>query len=95
MALFVMSCLDKPGSGALRAGTRPAHLAYLEANPGVVRLAGPYMDEAGNSVGSMFIMEAADRAAVEAYAAKDPYAQAGLFGQVEIRPWRPVIGQLP
>ena len=92
--LFVVSCLDKAGSGALRVETRPAHLAYLEANPGVVRLAGPYMDEAGEPIGSMFIMEGADKAAVEAYAARDPYAQAGLFGSVEIRPWRVVIGAL-
>jgi hypothetical protein len=34
------------------------------------------------------------RAAVEAFAAKDPHFQAGLFGEVEIRPWRVVIGQL-
>jgi uncharacterized protein len=92
--LFVMSCLDRVGSSELRAGTRPAHLAYLDANPGVVRLAGPYMDEAGASIGSMFIMEGADRAAVEAFAAKDPYFQAGLFGEIELRPWRVVIGEL-
>jgi uncharacterized protein len=92
--LFVVSCLDRAGSGELRARTRPAHLAYLEANPGVVRLAGPYMDADGASVGSLFIMEGEDRAAIEAYAAKDPYAQAGLFGEVVIRPWRVVIGEL-
>jgi len=92
--LFVVSCLDRAGSAELRAGTRGAHLAYLEGNPGVVRLAGPYMDEDGQSVGSMFIMEGADRAAIEAYAARDPYAIAGLFASVEIRPWRVVIGAL-
>jgi uncharacterized protein YciI len=92
--LFVVSCLDKAGSGALRAETRAAHLAYLEGKPGVVRLAGPYMDEAGQSVGSMFIMEGEDRAAIEAYAAKDPYFEAGLFASVDIRPWRVVIGAL-
>jgi uncharacterized protein len=95
MMLFVVSCLDRVGSGALRAGTRPAHLAFLDANPGVVRLAGPYMDDEGQSVGSMFIMEGKDRAAVEAFAARDPYFQADLFASVEIRPWRVVIGALP
>ncbi|HXQ10261.1 MAG TPA: YciI family protein [Caulobacteraceae bacterium] len=89
-----MSCLDRAGSAGLRTGARPAHLAYLDANPGVVRLAGLYMDDDGASIGSMFIMEGEDRAAVEAFAAKDPYFQAGLFGAVEIRPWRVVIGQL-
>ena len=92
--LFVVRCLDRAGRSELRAATRPAHLAYLEANPGVVRLAGPYMDDDGAPIGSMFIMEGETRAVVEAFAAKDPYFQAGLFGEVEIRPWRVVIGQL-
>jgi uncharacterized protein YciI len=94
MPLFVMSCLDRAGSTELRAATRAAHLAYLDANPGVVRLAGPFMDDDGQPIGSLFIMEGETRAAVEAFAARDPYFQAGLFGAVEIRPWRVVIGEL-
>jgi uncharacterized protein YciI len=94
MGLFVLSCLDRPDSGALRAATRPDHLAYIGEHPGAVRLAGPFMDEAGQPIGSMFIIEAENRDAVEAFAAQDPYRRAGLFGTVDIRPWRVVVGSL-
>ena len=42
--------------------------------------------------GSLVILEVPDRAAAEAWAAADPYARAGLFAQVTIRPWMKVIG---
>jgi hypothetical protein len=44
--------------------------------------------------GSMLIIEVADRAAAEAFAASDPYAVAGLFERVEIRAWRATVGAL-
>jgi uncharacterized protein YciI len=40
----------------------------------------------------MLAIEAADRAAAEAFAAADPYAKAGLFASVEIIAWKKVIG---
>ena len=42
--------------------------------------------------GSLVILEVEDLAAAEAWAAGDPYANAGLFSSVEIRPWKKVIG---
>jgi uncharacterized protein YciI len=42
--------------------------------------------------GSLVILDVADRAAAEAWAAGDPYAKAGLFAQVAIRPWNRVVG---
>lgn len=95
MAFFTLICIDKPDSLALRAATREAHLAYLRADPAVVRLGGPFLDEAGQPTGSMLLIEAEDLAAAQAFAAADPYAQAGLFASVEVKPWRMVIGQLP
>ncbi|MBQ1543217.1 hypothetical protein C5708_06410 [Caulobacter sp. CCUG 60055] len=95
MAAFAVICIDKENSLTLRADTRETHLAYLRARPEVVRLAGPFMDAAGQSVGSLLLIEVEDQAAAEAFAAADPYAQAGLFASVEVKPWRAVIGQLP
>ena len=54
----------------------------------------PLLDEAEGMAGSMFILEAPDRAAVEAFTAADPYSQAGLFGQVEIRGYRASVGSI-
>ncbi len=94
MALFVLTCLDKPNALALRMANREAHLAYLASRPGVVRLGGPFLDAAGAMAGSLMIVEAEDLAAVQAFSAADPYVRAGLFASVEIRPWKVTVGEL-
>ena len=43
-------------------------------------------------MGSLLVIEAAARAAVEVFAAGDPYAAAGVSGKVEIRPGRAALG---
>ena len=95
MANFVLPCIDKPASLALRLANREAHLDYVRGHPGFVRLAGPFLDAAGEMAGSLFIVEAEDSAAVEAFTASDPYALAGLFERVEIRAWRATVGAVP
>lgn len=86
---FVIHCTDRPGSAALRTANRPDHLAHLERHAAAILAAGPLLGADGASpVGSLLIMEFADRAAAEAFAAADPYAKAGLFAAVTITPWR-------
>jgi uncharacterized protein YciI len=93
MALFLLLCTDRPDARELRAATREAHLAHLAKHTEAVKLAGPWLDEAdGGPLGSMLVIEAADIDAAYAFAAADPYAKAGLFAAVEIRPWRRVVG---
>ena len=93
MALFLLLCTDKAGAGALRAATRESHLAYLAKHAEAVKLGGPWLDEAdGGPLGSMLVIETVDMDAARAFAAADPYAEAGLFAAVEIRPWRRVVG---
>ena len=94
MALFILACFDKPNSLDLRMATREAHLAYARERRAMIKVAGPLLDEAEGMAGSLFILEASDRAAVEAFNAADPYQQAGLFGQVEIRGFKASIGQI-
>jgi uncharacterized protein YciI len=94
MPLFVITAIDKPGALAIRLEHRPAHLAYLAEHEGVVKLAGPFLTaaEGGDPRGSMLIVEAADVAAAEAFAAGDPFAVAGLFERTTVEPWRITIG---
>ena len=89
--LFAVICEDKPGALELRKANRPAHLAYLEES-GVVTQAGAFLDAADLPCGSLVILEAEDLAAAKAWAAGDPFALAGVFAKVEVRPWRRVIG---
>jgi uncharacterized protein YciI len=94
MPLFTLICFDKPNALDLRMATREAHLAYVRENLAMVKLAGPMLGAEDGMAGSLFVIEAADRAAVEAFNAADPYQKAGVFGQVEIRGFRATIGQL-
>jgi uncharacterized protein YciI len=87
---FALICRDKPGALEIRKANREAHLAYAAEHPIVI--GGPMLDDAGGMIGSLLILDVEDRAAAEAFAAGDPYARAGLFESVEIRPWKRVIG---
>jgi uncharacterized protein YciI len=94
MTLYVLSCIDRQDSLERRLAAREAHLAYVGANRDMVRTAGPYLDDDGLMAGSMFVMEAPDRAAVEAFSAADPYVLADLFERVEIHVWRVSVGAI-
>ncbi|MEL6679892.1 MAG: YciI family protein [Pseudomonadota bacterium] len=89
--LYAIICTDKPDHLAVRMENRPAHVDYLKSS-GVVAQAGPFLDGAGDMSGSLVIIDVADTAAAQAWAADDPYAQAGLFADVRIEAWNRVIG---
>jgi uncharacterized protein YciI len=54
-------------------------------------MAGPFMDADNQMIGSMLIMAFNDHAEADSFCAADPYALAGLFERVQIRPWRKVL----
>lgn len=87
--LFAVICKDKPGSLQVRLDTRPEHIAFLEGLNGDKKLAfaGPFLDAESKPNGSLVVVEASDLAGAQALSAADPYAKAGLFESVEIRPW--------
>jgi uncharacterized protein len=89
---FVALCLDKPDSLAKRLENRAAHLAFLNEKAEMVKLGGPFLNSDGQPCGSMLIVDCPDEAAARAFLAQDPYAEAGLFASVEVRPFRPVVG---
>lgn len=88
---FTIQCVDKPDSLELRLATRPKHLDYLNANKDAFLLVGPVLDGEGKPRGSLYVVDMPDREAVEAFAKGDPYAQAGLFESMVIRPMRVVF----
>jgi uncharacterized protein len=87
--LFALICNDKPGHLQVRLDTRPDHVAFLnDLNAkGTLKFAGPFLDGDGKPNGSLVVVEAADANAAKAIGDADPYAKAGLFISVEIRPW--------
>lgn len=91
--LFVATCTDKPDSNALRLQNRPAHLTYLNGLGSRVKAGGALLSADRKDVlGSLLILEAETEAEIEAMLAEDPYALAGLFAQVDVKPWRQAVG---
>jgi uncharacterized protein YciI len=86
--LFALICTDKPNGLAIRKANRPEHLAYLESLGDMLVFAGPFTEEDGQTMnGSLIVVQADSLRDARAVADGDPFATAGLFESVEIRPW--------
>lgn len=82
---------DKADHSAVRQENRALHLEYLKSGDQVAQ-AGPLLNDAGDMVGSLIILDVPDMAAAQEWANGDPYAKAGLFARVELIQWNRVIG---
>jgi hypothetical protein len=90
---------DVPGSLEKRMAARPAHLARLQAlqDEGRLLLAGPFpaVDAVDPGLagftGSLIVAEFASLEAAQNWADADPYAAAGIFAQVVVRPFKKVF----
>lgn len=90
--MFVVHCQDKPGAGQIRLDNRAAHLDYLKAHIDRVVMAGPVQtDDRTGMVGSVLVLDYADRAELDAFLRGDPYAKAGLFERVTVLPYKKVL----
>jgi uncharacterized protein len=89
--LFAVIRHDKPNSVALRQATRPRHLVYLEKVTHCIAYGGALLDDLGQQIGSILIIDVLDRDAAEQFAAADPFVEAGLFAATHILPFRQVF----
>jgi uncharacterized protein YciI len=97
--LYAILATDRPGSLQARLGARPAHLERLQAlqGEGSLILAGPHPaidspdpGEAGFT-GSLIVAEFPDLETARAWADADPYMAAGVYQQVQVRPFKQVF----
>lgn len=91
MPYFAIHCIDKPDSADLRAATRADHLGHIASVADSVLVAGPLLGLDGAPIGSLLIIDFADRKAAIQFAADDPYALAGLFASVAVTAWKKVF----
>ncbi len=97
--LFAIIAEDAPGSLARRIEMRPAHVERLKAlqEAGRLVLAGPHpaieAEDPGPAgfTGSLIVAEFASRDAAIAWAAEDPYALAGVYARVSVKPFRKTL----
>jgi uncharacterized protein len=86
--LYALICTDKQDSLGIRKANRPEHVEYLQSLDDRLVLAGPFTESDGETMnGSLIVIEAASLQAAKEIAAGDPFAKAGLFASVEVRPW--------
>ena len=85
--LFTIFCIDKPNMTEKRASAMPAHVEYLNAQTEIKNImSGPLMDDAmENVVGSLYILDAPDRSAIEDFTQGDPLVTVDIWASVEIR----------
>jgi uncharacterized protein YciI len=85
---FVLHAFDKAGALATRLANYEAHKAFLaDTSPHGVSMimSGPLVADDGKTmIGSLMILEARDRAAVEAFNRADPFHSAGIWERVDI-----------
>ena len=97
--LYAIISEDHPDSLALRLDVRPKHLERLEElkKAGRLILAGPHpaidSNDPGENgfTGSLIVAEFDNLSAAQAWAEADPYATAGVYANVTVKPFKHVL----
>lgn len=93
---YAINAQDTHNSLEKRVSARPAHVARLQAmqDEGRLLLAGPFPAVDSNDPGiagfsgSLIVAEFPTLAAAVEWAQADPYVKAGVYAQVEVKPFR-------
>ncbi|MBA2674170.1 YciI family protein [Ramlibacter sp.] len=91
MELFAIYALDKPGGAEARRKARAPHLRFITEHPEAFVYGGPLLGPDGATCGSLMILRAENRAALDRHMAQDPYFNSGMFASVAVWPTRQVI----
>ena len=77
-----------------RRRTRPTHLGSIQplVDRGNVLVGGAILDDIGDMVGSMLLVDFPDRGDLDAWLAADPYVTEGVWREVEVTPFRSAVG---
>ena len=97
--LYAIIAQDKPDTLEQRLAARPDHLARLIAlkDAGHLIMAGPHpaidSDDPGPAgfTGSLVIAEFGSLEEAQTWADADPYIEAGVYGQVTVKPYKKVL----
>ncbi|MEY6430914.1 YciI family protein [Thioalkalicoccus limnaeus] len=96
---YAIIAQDRPDSSSARQAARPAHLERLRQlqDDGRLLVAGPHpaVDSPdpgpAGMTGSLIIAEFPDLATAQAWAAADPYVQAGVYEHISVKPFVKVL----
>lgn len=85
--LFIVSGRDHKDGLEHRLEWRPEHRAYYNSLGDDLVLAGPYLDEKGDPIGSMIVIRRASQEDAEAFAAADPFVREKVFESYTVSRW--------
>ena len=93
---FLVTAKDGTDDDAIerRKRVRPTHLEGIAplVEGGHVLVGGAILNEDGDMVGSMLLVDFEDRTGVDAWLARDPYVTDGVWKEIEVRPFRAAVG---
>lgn len=81
---FIIDCRDGEQGRQLRSQIRDQHLAHLNTRKTSILTAGPQLNEDGDVIGSLIIIDCDSREDAESFISHDPYSVAGVFSDVRI-----------
>ena len=83
--LWIVSCLDKPNTAAIRDSVLQPHRDYLGSQKKILVLAGATQNDDGTqAIGSLFVVNVNSRAEAKAFSDGDPFTKNGTFASVTI-----------
>jgi uncharacterized protein YciI len=83
--LWVISCVDRPHTAAIRDSVLQPHRDYLGSQKGILVLAGATQNDEGTAaIGSLFIVNVGSRAEAKKFSDGDPFTQKGVFQGITI-----------
>jgi uncharacterized protein YciI len=83
--LWVVTCVDKPNTAAIRESVLQPHRDYLASQKHILVLAGATQnDEGTTAIGSVFVLNVNSRAEAKQFSDGDPFTQKGVFANITI-----------
>jgi len=92
MPLYLALLRDSGDATERRQTHLVAHAKHIAQVHQAIAIAGPLRDQQAKIVGSMFVLDLPDLAAVHAWLAKDPYALADIWQTPEVLALTPAAG---
>jgi uncharacterized protein len=93
---FVVIAHDPEGHDAVqhRLEVRAEHLEAIGpyVDSGRILVGGAILDDDGDMIGSVLIVDFPSRADLDAWLEHDPYVTRGVWSSVGVRPFRPAVG---
>ena len=83
--LWIISCVDKADTAAIREQHLQPHRDYLQSQKKILVLAGATQsDDGAKAIGSLFVVNVNGRAEAKAFSDGDPFTRNGVFASVTI-----------